>query len=362
MEDDGGLVAPPPAAPQVDAAPPPPPVDTSDVLGRYVNNITPAAPPPAVAPAATPEEIAVIDAAVAPAIAGAQELLAGGSAADIAAAEEAAGATPEVIQAILETGIPGTAGIIIDNTPELPEGMPQIAIAEDLNHDLQGEFDVLGFFPDFGGYETLSVNTLSGKAFIDYVVAGCRKRDLDPWAVFANAYNEGLGGGIGDHGTSYGPWQLHDHGALPKKYWNLGKNIAAIQQWAWSTAGIDYALDCMAKTSAVGKTGRDAVYALVYEFEQPGPTKTDEAIAYQTRLRTYGQLAGMGAGAWSWLAPFAHGPAKSSATTPAPVAPAPKPAKIIGTWRDLLSVLRDDIPAAGTHMQNTARRLKGAVT
>lgn len=363
MIDEGGvLIAPPPAQPQVSVAAATPTVAPTDALDRYINNIAPTEPAPIVANAPTPEYIAQIDAQVAPAVAAAQSLLAGGSAQDMAIAAEAAGAGPEEIAAILATGIPGTSSVAVASTAPTPSGadigidnMPDV---QELGHDDQSGFDVLGYFPALDGYELLSVGTLSGQAFIDYVRKGCEKRDLDALAVLANAYSEGLGGGIGDGGTSYGPWQMHDGGALPKKYWNQGKNVARIQTWAWSTPGIDYALDCMAKTSAKGKRGRDAVYALVYEFERPA----QKDVQYLIRVRTYGQLASMGGGAYAWLAQFAHGPAKGTATATAPVAAAPQPAKIIGTWRDLITTLRDDMPRAAIHMQNTAKRLRGTVT
>lgn len=84
---------------------------------------------------------------------------------------------------------------------------------------------------------------------------------LDPNAVLAVAKQEGLGGGVGDQGTSFGPWQLHEGGALPQ-------GIANPQQWAWSPAGVTYALSRIANV-AKGLHGSQAVNAIVSRFERP---------------------------------------------------------------------------------------------
>jgi hypothetical protein len=96
----------------------------------------------------------------------------------------------------------------------------------------------------------------------DYVTAihtSASKQNLDIPAVMAVAAAEGLGGGVGDGGTSYGPFQLHVGGALPP-----GKD----QAWAESPAGIDYAVQQIAKV-AKGKSGQDAIAAIVNSFERP---------------------------------------------------------------------------------------------
>jgi hypothetical protein len=85
------------------------------------------------------------------------------------------------------------------------------------------------------------------------------KYGLDTRAVLAVAGVEGLGGGVGDSGTSFGPFQLHVGGALPK-----GKSRA----WAESPAGIEYALQKIA-TVARGLTGQAAIKAIVTRFERP---------------------------------------------------------------------------------------------
>jgi hypothetical protein len=53
-----------------------------------------------------------------------------------------------------------------------------------------------------------------------------RARGLDPAAVLSIASVEGgFNGAVGDHGTSFGPFQLHKGGALPS-------GIKNPQQWA----------------------------------------------------------------------------------------------------------------------------------
>ena len=100
---------------------------------------------------------------------------------------------------------------------------------------------------------------------------------LDPNAVVAIANVEGqaaLRGGtsVGDQGTSFGPFQLHEGGALPH-----GKTSA----WAHSRAGIDYALRQMAKVAG-GLTGKAAVSAIASKFERPAdiPGEIAKALTY----------------------------------------------------------------------------------
>lgn len=113
----------------------------------------------------------------------------------------------------------------------------------------------------------LTPGTLPG-----YLEQEAPKLGLDPAATLAVASEEGLGGGIGDRGTSFGPWQLHAGGALPAAEYQ-GPYSQQTQHWAWSPAGIEYALEQMAE-SARGLTGNAAVTAIVTEFERPAdPSK-----------------------------------------------------------------------------------------
>lgn len=105
------------------------------------------------------------------------------------------------------------------------------------------------------------------------VVTKAREKGLDPVAVLAVWLGEGgirFTGNDGDftapgNPSSFGPAQLHDGGALPVRY---SGNDAAARAFANSPAGIDYALDQIAKV-AKGLTGPAAVDAIVRKFEKP---------------------------------------------------------------------------------------------
>ena len=107
-----------------------------------------------------------------------------------------------------------------------------------------------------------------------YIVKRARALGLDPAAVLAVAEQEGSSGwggrsvtaGIGDSGTSFGPWQLHWGGAYPA--FAPHGNALAAQKWAMSPAGIDYALKQI-QGVARGLTGREAINAIVTRFERP---------------------------------------------------------------------------------------------
>lgn len=93
---------------------------------------------------------------------------------------------------------------------------------------------------------------------------------LDPRAVTAVASQEGLGGGIGDGGTSFGPFQLHYGGAYPS---SAPQGEQASQAWATSPSGLDYALSRIASVAA-GLKGQSAIDNIVTRFERPAnPTR-----------------------------------------------------------------------------------------
>ena len=131
---------------------------------------------------------------------------------------------------------------------------------------------------------------------------------LDPQAVLAVARQEGLGGGIGDNGTSFGPFQLHYGGGYPSF---APQGATASQQWAWSPAGIDYALGRISQVAG-GLHGPSAVNAIVNRFERPANPSAEVAGA----LHSYGAPAPSGAG-------FSPPP-------PVPAAPAPMPGMSTG--------------------------------
>jgi hypothetical protein len=98
---------------------------------------------------------------------------------------------------------------------------------------------------------------------------------LDPRAVLAIAAHEGLGGGIGDQGTSFGPFQLHQGGAYPS---SEPQQEQAAQQWAWSPEGIDYALRQI-QGVAGGLKGMPAIEAISTRFERPANPQAEIADA-----------------------------------------------------------------------------------
>lgn len=101
-----------------------------------------------------------------------------------------------------------------------------------------------------------------------YVYQQAPRHQLDPAAVMAVAAQEGLGGGIGDQGTSFGPWQLHEGGALPAKQFR-GAYSQDTNAWAWSPQGVDYVLSRMAASGARGQQGFQAISTIVSNFERP---------------------------------------------------------------------------------------------
>jgi hypothetical protein len=98
------------------------------------------------------------------------------------------------------------------------------------------------------------------------------KYGIDPEAAYRVATAEGLSGRVGDNGTSFGPFQLHIGGALPK-------GIADPQGWSSSPAGISYALQRMAASGARGLTGANAVATIVRNFERPADPEGEIARA-----------------------------------------------------------------------------------
>lgn len=134
--------------------------------------------------------------------------------------------------------------------------------------------------PTSGGVHArfLAAHPSAPQGAATHIAAAAAQRGLDPQAVLAVASQEGLGGGVGDSGTSFGPFQLHAGGALPSEVWAKGPQYAAA--WAWSPEGINYALDRMASV-ARGLKGQAAVQAIVAHFERPAniPGEVSGAMA-----------------------------------------------------------------------------------
>lgn len=110
-----------------------------------------------------------------------------------------------------------------------------------------------------------------------YVVKRAPQYQLDPNAVIVVAIQEGISGKVGDNGTSFGPWQLHQGGAYPA---NAPQQADAANAWAWSPAGVDYALSRMSSVAG-GLKGRQAVRAIVYRFERPKNPAAEYSAAVQ---------------------------------------------------------------------------------
>src|SRR5215471_11127055 len=98
------------------------------------------------------------------------------------------------------------------------------------------------------------------------IAAMAQARGLDPRAVLAVAGQEGLAGGIGDQGTSFGPFQLHYGGAYPGSAPRGSPQQS--HAWAWSPQGLDYALGRIAQVAG-GQRGEQAVRSIVSQFERP---------------------------------------------------------------------------------------------
>lgn len=135
-------------------------------------------------------------------------------------------------------------------------------------------------------------------AWVKQIRARAPYYGLDPRALLAVAAAEGLGGGVGDAGTSFGPFQLHVGGALPS---GRGRG------WAESPAGIEYALRQIAAV-AHGLKGRTAVEAIVRQFERPADPSEEIGRAWGT----YGTFNGgapapAAAGAWPPAPPVIPG-------------------------------------------------------
>ena len=94
-----------------------------------------------------------------------------------------------------------------------------------------------------------------------------RGAPIDPQAELAIAEHEGLSGGIGDGGHAFGPNQLNNAGGVLTGRF-AGLSPEAINQWAWSPEGLDYALSGVGK-AAGGLHGLPAIEAIATKFERP---------------------------------------------------------------------------------------------
>lgn len=142
---------------------------------------------------------------------------------------------------------------------------------------------------------------LTKQGFISHVNEKAASYNLDPAAVLAISSQEGLGGGIGDGGHAFGPFQLNDAGgAFPASLAGLG--VQAKQDWAWSPAGIDFALERISGVAG-GMSGWPAIHAIATFFERP---RAD-------------LLAGEIAGAWAQYMQWRGGGVSADVVGPIPV-------------------------------------------
>lgn len=200
---------------------------------------------------------------------------------------------------------------------------------------------------------------LKGGSALEAIAQACSDYGDDPLAVVADAQGEGAGGGIGDGGESYGPFQMRIGGALPEPYASHGKNNATTNAWAWSENGIRYAIHAMttANPSARGLRGHAAIYAIVYGFEKPG----DKPKAYRLRSGYYDVLLAKGKDWAVYAATLLAGPAGSAAIDTSPQLPSPPkaahPTAVASDWRDLLDVFITKLPKGHASIKSNSEGL-----
>lgn len=129
---------------------------------------------------------------------------------------------------------------------------------------------------------TSPVHLAPGRSLASYVYTAAPRYGIDPAAALAVSTQEGGGGGIGDFGTSFGPWQLHYGGALPSGVYH-GPYSPVTQAWAWSTTGVSYALEHMGGVCR-GLRSYAAVSCIVARFERSARVPAETAGAW----RAYG--------------------------------------------------------------------------
>lgn len=311
--------------------------------------------------------LADVDAAAAQTAAGVAALLAGGSAADIAAAEQAAGAPQSVVDAILATGIPGTGGITIGGTGAGGGGvggtddLDNAAGIANANRPDLSNLPAWELLDPFDARQLASANPpLKGGGALSAIAQACSDYGVDTLAAVANAMREGAGGGIGDGGLAYGPFQDHLTEFADRPFYGKGRNNPVVNAWAWSDNGIRYAVRAMVNgtPSARGLRGHPAVYAIVYGFEKP----RDEAGEYGKRAAVYDTLAAKGAGWASYAAQFFAGPVGGGGVDTTPI-PAPSstpyaPAGVVSQWRSLVDVFKITVPNAHGRVSSLGQSLK----
>lgn len=115
------------------------------------------------------------------------------------------------------------------------------------------------------------------------IVEAAKKWGVDARAAMAVAMTEGglKFGAVGDSGHSFGPFQFNNAGGVAS-----GMSASAASAWANSAKGISDAIRMMADAGARGKTGLDAITAMVKNFERPLDPSGEirKAIDYYKKL------------------------------------------------------------------------------
>jgi hypothetical protein len=114
------------------------------------------------------------------------------------------------------------------------------------------------------------------------IVAAAKKYGVDARAALAVAMGEGgvKFGAVGDSGHAFGPFQFNNAGGVA-----TGKSAAEASAWANSAKGVADAIRMMAEAGAKGKTGLDAITAIIRNFERPldpSASIAKAAAAYKT--------------------------------------------------------------------------------
>lgn len=201
---------------------------------------------------------------------------------------------------------------------------------------------------------------LHGRAMVDATYAHCQAAKVDPAAMLAVSLHEGASGAIGDSGWAYGPWQDHMTQYKGRPWYGAGRNNKAVQRWAWSDAGIAYAVRSAASAGAAGKTGHSAVHAIVYGYERPAkpaPEFASSVASYDMAHRAHSPR--------DYFAEFEVGvsgevgPPPGAVPPPAP--PKHKPSSAGVGWRELMHTVGRELPARAAQIRANAKKLHAAV-
>jgi hypothetical protein len=257
-------------------------------------------------------------------------------------------------------GLPGGSGGIGSGVGDTDDLAASAAIANANRPDLS-DLEAFELLDPFGLQEFGVTNPpLKGGGALSAIAQACSDFGVDTLAVVADALHEGAGGGMGDGGLAYGPFQDHLTEFAGRPFYGKGRNNPVVNAWAWSENGIRYSVRQMATASpsARGLRGHPAVYAIVYGYERP----QDKAGASATRAAEYDRLVARGAGWAAYAAPLFNGPAAGGGVDSTPIATpgaAPyKPAGVTAQWRGIVDVFKLTVPRQHDRIDSLAKGLK----